>query len=43
MQLFDISPAPSSHIEIDQMGPLLRTDRCYLYSNTLWLTWFKQK
>ena len=35
MQLFDISPAPFSHIEIDQIGPLPRTDRGYLYINTV--------
>ena len=35
MELFDISPAPFSHIEIDQIGPLPRTTRCHLYINTV--------
>ena len=35
MQLFDKGPAPFSHIEIDQIGPLPRTNRGHLY-----IQWF---
>ena len=33
LQLFDISPSPFYHIEIDQIGPLPGTDRGHLYIN----------